>query len=248
MKQFRRIVRRSFIGRLRKRDPGPLTLNEAVNFEKQCIFIAIPKTGTTSIRSQLGMQGTPLLDNAHLNIVQVRKSLYVYYLKKALGNNYDFPTESILTDEEIQARADEVFKTFFKFSAVRNPWARAVSLYYRREGVQVSKEISFEDFCEKHFYASDTCRQPTLHRNQIDWLCDENGQFAMDYVYKVENFNEAIDEIRERTGGLVNLSRKKANENPKSPSDKYRDLYTEKTKRIIAVRFEKDIDFFKYSF
>ncbi len=48
--------------------PEPLILNEAVNFEKQCIFIAVPKTGTTSVRVQIGQQGTPLIPNPHLDI------------------------------------------------------------------------------------------------------------------------------------------------------------------------------------
>ncbi len=39
-----------FEKRIRERRIGRLILNEAVNFEKSCIFIAVPKTGTTSVR------------------------------------------------------------------------------------------------------------------------------------------------------------------------------------------------------
>ena len=31
--------------------------NEAINFEKEVIFIAIPKTGTSSVRKQLFQEG-----------------------------------------------------------------------------------------------------------------------------------------------------------------------------------------------
>ena len=71
----------------------PLILSEAVNFDKQCIFIAVPKTGTTTVRSQLRQQGKALIENPHLNIVQVRDSLYVYFLIRALGRNESFPSE-----------------------------------------------------------------------------------------------------------------------------------------------------------
>ena len=131
---------------------------------------------------------------------------------------------------------------------MRNPCARAVSLYSRREGVRTHKQISFEEFCEKHFYASDTCRHPTLHHNQFDWLCDEHGQCIMDYIYKIEDFDNAISEIADRTNGRIKLANKTENVNPTSLSKKYRERYTEKTKKIIASRFEKDIDYFRYTF
>jgi hypothetical protein len=228
--------------------PEHLMLNEAVNFEKQCIFIAVPKTGTTSVRSQLRQQGIPLIGNPHLNILQVRDCLYVYFLKQALGQNKSFPSECISSDADLRLKAKETFESLFKFSAVRNPWARTVSLYSRREGVKTRGIISFEEFCKNHCYASDTCLHTTLHQNQLDWLCDENGRCIMDYIYRLEDFDQAINEIAERTNGRVQLERKNANRNPNSDSRSYRDLYTEETRKLIAKRFEKDIDRFKYTF
>lgn len=228
--------------------PERIILNEAVNFEKQCIFIAVPKTGTTSIRLQLHQAGAPLIPNPHLNIVQVRDSLYVYLLSQALGQNNSFPSEHIPWDADLRSKAKHVFDNFFKFSSVRNPWARAVSLYLRREGVPTKDKMSFDEFCRNHMYASDTCRQPTLHKNQLDWLCDEHGQCIMDYVFRLEDFDQAIYEIAERTGGRIRLESKKANVNPNSSSRAYRDLYSGETQKLIAERFHKDIDFFKYTF
>lgn len=223
-------------------------LNEAVNLEKKCIFIAIPKTGTTSVRCQLQQQGKALISNPHLNIIQVRDSLYVYFLMSSLGNNINYPTEAVISDIEIRAAAKKIFEKYFKFSAVRNPWARAVSLYFRKESIQVSSKISFEQFCDHHIYASDTCHHPTLHQNQFDWLCDEDGKMVMDYVYKLENFEEARKEILQITEGRVKLSNKVKNQNIESNANDYRVMYSEKSRNIIARVFEKDIDYFKYSF
>jgi hypothetical protein len=248
MEQWKNIIRKTIRNFSSPQESIPLILNEAVNFEKRAIFIAVPKTGTTSVRLQIKQKGTPLIGNSHLNILQVRDSLYVYFLKKSLGRNKSFPSEEIPTDGDLHASAKEVFSDFFKFSAVRNPWARAVSLYFRREGVQVNDRLSFDEFCNNHFYASDTCTHPTLHKNQLDWLCDENTKCLMDYVYKLENFDEAIKEIAERTNGRLQFANRKANNNPKSVSHKYREIYTDETKKIIAKRFEKDIDYFKYTF
>ncbi len=227
---------------------APPLINEAVNFEKEVIFIAIPKTGTTTIRTQLKQDGKPLIDNPHLNIVQIRDLIYVYLLKESLGTNQTFPNSNRVSDSVLREKSDEIFNSFFKFSAVRNPWARAVSLYFRREGVQIKDQITFEEFCESHIYASDTCRQPTLHKNQYDWLCSDQGDILMDYVYKVENFEHAIKDIKKLTNGRLRLENLKENYNPRSKSTDYRNMYNDKTKKIIEKRFEKDIDYFKYTF
>lgn len=223
-------------------------INEAINFESQAIFIAIPKTGTTSVRTQMRQSGYPMIDNYHLNIVQIRDMIYPYLLKKNLGTNNHFPNVNVKSDEDIRKEAKEIFENFFKFSAVRNPWARAVSLYFRREGVKTKGNMTFEEFCENHFFASDTCHQPTLHRNQCDWLVSEDGKILMDYIYKVEEFEKAIDEVRELTNGRIILESVERNVNPSSKSRDYRSLFSDNTRNLIAKRFEKDIDLFKYTF
>jgi len=231
-----------------RRSRAPKLLNEAVNFDFRCIFIAIPKTGTTTVRKQIQQPGEPLIRNSHLSILQVRDILYTHLLSLELGKNRSFPSMQVADDKEIRRNALAVFESFFKFAAVRNPWARAVSLYFRRDGVQMRKSISFAKFCEEHVYASDTCIHPTLHANQYDWLCNEEGQCVMDFVYKVENFEEAIKLIALRTDGRVSLASRTNNKNPESRAGTYREMYDGHTKQLIAKRFEKDIDYFKYSF
>ena len=58
-------------------------------------------------------------------------------------------------------------------------------IFAKEEGIKVSDFLSFDEFVKNHFYASDTCVHPTLHRNQIDWLCDENGMVLMDYIFLI---------------------------------------------------------------
>lgn len=225
-----------------------LFINEAINFEKEVIFIAIPKTGTTTVRTQLKQLGIPLIKSFHLDISQVKDLIYLYMLKENLGTNKTFPIGNILSDQELRQKAEEIFKSFFKFSAVRNPWARAVSLYHRGEAIRLKNRMTFDEFCDNHKYASDTCSQPTLHKNQLDWLTNNNGQLLTDFVYKVEEYDKAIDVIRDRTNGKLILDKIKLNKNPNSMSSNYRKMYNDRTRKLIEKRFEKDIDFFKYTF
>lgn len=225
-----------------------LIINEAVNFEKEVIFVAIPKTGTTTVRTQLRQVGNPIIGNPHLNIVQIRDLIYIYLLKESLGTNKTFPNPNRASDSVLREKAEKIFNSFFKFSAVRNPWARAVSLYFRREGIQLKDKLTFDEFCEEHLYASDTCRHPTLHKNQYDWLSSNEGQMLVDYVYKVEDFENAIIDIKKLTNERLVLMNIKKNQNPNSKSSDYRNIYNDRTRKIIEKRFEKDIDFFKYTF
>ena len=242
MKYLQKLKRRILAAR------RPKQLNGAVNFDLEAIFIAVPKTGTTSIRDQISPKGPYLIPEDHLNLVQVRDLLYPHFLARALNRNRGFPPEGVATDAEVRARARAAFDDFFKFSGVRNPWARAVSLYYRSEGVQIASEMSFAEFCAQHRHASDTCLKPTLHHAQADWLTDETGRIAVDYVYKIEELDTAIVAIRERTGGRINLEHLKRNVNQRSKSETYRDVYDDTTRQLIARHFEKDIDTFKYTF
>jgi hypothetical protein len=226
----------------------PGEVNDAVNLELEAIFIAIPKTGTTTVRNQIAPRPPYLVPFPHLNILQVRDSLYLHFLMNALNKNRRFPTKAVLSDADVRAQALATFQNFFKFSSVRNPWARAVSLYFRNEGVKVSQRVSFEEFCDRHLFASDTCLNPTLHRNQIDWITDETGAIAVDYFYKIEEFEKRIPEIRERSGGRLDLRPLQSNVNLRSTSRTYPDLYNDRTRKLIGTRFEKDIDTFGYTF
>ncbi len=242
---------KAIISRLRggSTPPPPALFNEAVDFDRRAIFIAIPKTGTTSIRKQLHKPQPYLIPNPHLNILQIRDGLYTYFLMHALEKNLAFPTAGdVDTDADVRRRASETFTSFFKFSTVRNPWARVVSLYSRREGVQTASELTFEQFCDRLEYASDTCAHPTRHANQLDWLTDEHGSLAVDFVMKLENMGEDLREITKRTEGRVDLVVQDKNRNPGSKSRSYHDLYNDKSRDKIAALFEKDIDTFKYTF
>lgn len=248
----------NFISRERRTEPSltkgqsrtrPFTLvNEAVNFEKQCIYVAVPKTGSTSIRVQLRQDGLPLIATPHLNICQIRDAIYIFELMRSLSRTNHFPSTGSATDADVRARAKNIFTSYFKFSTVRNPWARALSLYRRNEGIQVRNEMDFTAFCEVHLNASDTCHHPTLHRNQIDWHLDETGALAVDYVFKLEDFQTAILEIGERTENRLQLETLARNVNEGGNLTSYRSHYDEYTKSLIAKAFEKDIDYFKYSF
>lgn len=223
-------------------------VNEALNAPLNCIFIAVPKTGSTSIRSQLRQKGKPMFPGPHLNICQIRDVIYPALLLAGRGQNRSFPTTLPPSDDGLRETAAAIFQSAFKFACVRNPWARAVSLYARREGILLKEHISFETFLDHHSFASDTCLIPTRHKTQSQWLCAPDGTMLMDYVFKLEDAKTAFRDIAELTEGRVILENRRENQNDQSQSDRYRDLYTDRTRKLISKQFAEDIDRFEFRF
>lgn len=223
--------------------------NEAINLDMGTLYIAIPKTGSSTIRAAARSPRDYLLPLEHLDLRELREAMRSFGIYRELGKAWDFPEGGgRKTTEEIRNHADTVFDELFSFSVVRNPWARAVSLYFRDEGVQCHQKMSFTDFIGNHYYASDTCVVPSLHQNQSDWLTDESGQIAIDYVGKIEELEKLIEVVRDATNGRLKIDNQVINANKRSRSTSYRHLYDDYTKGVIAKRFEKDIDLFKYQF
>lgn len=229
----------------------PLLFNEAVNPDQKAIFVAIPKTGTTGIRTQMrNPEAEYMVPWPHLNIRQIRDGLRTHAWMQALNVNRSFPTETAMvpSHDEIMARCDAFFASALKFSMVRNPWARVASIYARREGIPMSADMDFESFCLALRHASDTCRKPTRHDCQIDWLVDETGEIMVDHVMRLEELDAGLARIREMTDGRVNLQSREANVNRNSHSRSYRDRYSQRAREHVAAIFRRDIEAFGYAF
>lgn len=182
-----------------------------VSDEFKCIFIEVPKTGSSSIRRIIGEPAKP-----HLNICQIAHE-----------------TER------------EKFYGYFKFGFVRNPWDRAVSLYERKQGMQLKSKMSFEEFIEWMKFSSCTCIHPMPHRYQLDWFVNPHGEVMVDFIGRFENLQNDWAKVASKLGANRELSR--VNVNPDSRQH-YTEYYTDKTRKIVLERFAVDIEYFGYEF
>ena len=90
-------------------------INESINFKLKCIFIAIPKTGSTSVRRQIRQKGIPWISSPHLNILQARELIYPHLLRSSLKKISHFPAKTSLPTKTSEQNHSKSLKTFSNF-------------------------------------------------------------------------------------------------------------------------------------
>ena len=202
-----------------------------ISHKHKFIFIAIPKTGSTVIRNYLDaysdIKGNSSNLSPYYHHVKA-SSLKSYFLKNNLN-----------------------WSSYYKFSFVRNPFARLVSQYFYWLKVADSDpqkhNKQFHDNCifvkqnAKSF--NDFILKPDfegMHEHpQTSWFTDD-----MNFVGKLENlqsdFNRVCNDI-----GIPVKSLQKTN---KTNHTHYTDYYNESTISFVTKKYADEINKFNYSF
>jgi hypothetical protein len=154
------------------------------------------------------------------------------------------------------------FDGYYKFSFVRNPWARLVSEYRYRNFLS---HKSFKDFVLNKLPAPGWDDKYRHVMPQTEMLCDKNGKLLVDFVGKFERLQADFDRVCEHLGfdesslSHVNSSDKKSRElkrktrnflyrNGENDLRDYVDFYDLETREFVADLYKKDIGNFNYSF
>jgi hypothetical protein len=204
--------------------------------------VDIPKTGTTSIKAILGLVDA----KPHQNICQIRYDMRHYWTHyigkkdKILAGLY-----LLLPVRKRIEIGEKQFNSYYKLGFVRNPWDRVVSLYFRKEGLQMRDLMTFDEFVEWIKYSSSTCIHPVPHTNQLDWLVDPHGNVLVDFIGKFEDLHNDWAIIADKLGLSKELPHKNKN---LSREKHYTEYYSKKAKEIIERKFTIDIEYFGYKF
>ena len=161
------------------------------------------------------------------------------------------PVKQHRTAREIIERIGrEQWQTAWKFAFVRNPWDRAVSLYeYRRmkdrTGI-ASQELPFTTWVSRVFtHDPDPVfnNNPRSFQSQCDWLKDDRGEIAIDFIGRFENIESDFARIAERIAPGANLRHLNA-----SRRESYTTYYDAPSRDAVARWFAEDIERFGYGF
>ncbi len=214
-----------------------------ISHKYKCIFVEVPKTGSSSIRKIIG---EPLRPHAGIAEIRLHLQTYLALSRRKRGSKLVSALYFCLPDSLKKRRGEHIFNSYFKFGFVRNPWDRMVSLYLRKEGVQKRQSMSFDEFIAKATLSSVTCINSLPYRSQKDWLSDSSGNLLVDYVGRFENLLNDWRIVADRTGAPRELSHERRNSVIERPH--YTTFYSKHTQQIVNERFEQDIGAFGYCF
>lgn len=178
------------------------------------VFVWIPKTAGTSLFAALENE---------LGMVNFCRSLSHVKLFRNRGattfGHYDY--RALL-------RAGYVSKEFdreaFKFCVVRDPYDRALSLYYylKRIGRHSKSLVEFLYEVSKNrppigLYNSIGLSQANP---QVDWITDESDAFIVDSIFRFEEMSALAEEFRRRFGiGTLEIGRLNQTDRDRSSAD-----------------------------
>jgi hypothetical protein len=128
----------------------------------------------------------------------------------------------------------KVWDHYFKFTFVRNPWDRYVSIYRNRK-IRTPFGNWIGNLVKHH-------KLPISVSNQVNWI-SKNGKIFVDYVARFENYAAEWNKICEILGVKKRVFHKNATKHRH-----YRDFYNNESRENVRILAAKDIAEFGYDF
>lgn len=209
-----------------------------VSSQKKFLFIHIPKSAGTSVTAAL-QDFSDRPEEVWINRLLSKVGINVNWF----GPNHWVRGRKHSTARQVKFMySDSVFKDYYKFAFVRNPWALLVSYYHyiksnkeHHRSAKVNNIDSFESYIRYE-----------IKRNKINqsrFVTDSYGNELVDFVGRFESLENDLGVIFDRLGVEAEL--------PHINSSKhrdYRDYYTPETAKMVAIHWAEDILRFGYRF
>ena len=205
-----------------------------ISHKHRFIFFAVPKTATHAIRQALSTQ----LGEGD-------------WQQQALFGKNQLPIPALAAKEHGHLSVQEVlpylsadvWRSYFKFAFVRNPFDRFVStcfFLFRKEPEFAKAATTFM----KRALDKRQFRERVLVRPQSSLLNRSDGELAVDFVGRFEDLQASYDEVCRRIGiTTTNLEKRNVSEH-----DQYAGYYDEQLKQMVTDFYRDDLVNFSYQF
>lgn len=203
-------------------------------------FVDIPRTGSSSLKAELGS-----------------------HFGNAYGKNHPFDQrhrqsnaipDHLTASRMRQLVGADAWRSLFSFSFVRNPWDRQVSLYQMRRHLgalpagQDFKSYVMQFDAPRYGQPLALHSAPTYYYSACDYLLDADGNLLVSHVARFEQRAQALELLAERLEldslGSLHLQRT----DDSDARVHYSDYYDNESRELIARVFSDDIQRFDYRF
>ncbi len=223
-----------------------------ISYEYKCIFIHIPKCAGTSIELALGHSkiSDGIKEPDHRSVRMVERPLLLPKVMSSRENIFQFALRCCHTvqshrnpNNRLTVSIDQ-YKSYFKFTIVRNPWTRAYSWYKNcmrdpnhRARFGLNDGTSLNDFLSKHIGRG-------ALRPQISWIRDFDGRIPMDYIARFESLEVDFQRVCE----ALRISQVTLPHDRKGSRVNYRRHFDKRSIDLIREVYKAEINLFDYSF
>ena len=199
-----------------------------ISFQKQFLFVHIPKTAGNSIQSILR-------DYSEDEIVALRSEQDGIERFGVRNPIYKIKKHSTLAEYR-GALGEERFRSLYKFACVRNPWDRMVSYYFTpTQSVGELDRKEFRKVISKALSVADYLR---LDRGEDDPFSN------VDHVMRFENLADDFQSVC-ATLGIPTVDLPQYNRSSREHYSKY---YDDNLREFVSKRFALEIERFGYTF
>jgi Sulfotransferase family len=217
-----------------------------ISHRYKCIFIHIPKTAGTSIEQKLGH--FEILDRGvqdHRTISEIEPITLSDLAKSCFHLNpkaFILQIKKLIKDKQLNFK--QCYDTYFKFSFVRNPWARTFSWYrnvmrdnHHKKRFGIADDCLFKDFLAKHLNQGEL-------KPQLLWLTNKKGDIPFDFIGRFENLKDDFDYVAEKIG----LENKELPKLIAGDGQRYTSFYDSKMVDLIYKQYKDEIDYFNFKY
>jgi Sulfotransferase family len=199
-----------------------------ISFQKCFLFVHIPKTAGNSIQSVLS-------DYSEDQLVALRKEQDGIERFGLRNPKYNIKKHSTLKEYR-EALGDEQFRSFYKFTCVRNPWDRMVSYYFTpTQNPETWNRKKFRGMISKAISVADYLR---LDDEELDPFAN------VDYIMRFENLADDFCAVCSR----LDISPPTLPQYNRSTREHYSKYYDDDLRELVRIRFSREIERFGYKF